>query len=401
MSSQEDWQPRAIQERARGLARHVFAPRAAEIDASETYPRKNVEALLDAGLMGMTIPAAYGGAGASCLDVVLAVEEIAKACATTARIVVDANLGALGAVMTYGTEEQRKIVAEHVLGGDKPAICITEPEAGSAATDMATTAERRDNVFVLNGTKHWITGGGVSQVHLVFARVVGRDQAPVIAGFLAFTGQEGLRIGRREPTLGLRGCPEAEVIMEDLQVPADMALWSGEDHLVDFPSLMAAYNSQRLGAAAVALGISAGAYELACDYTKNREQFGRPICEFQGVQWMLADMDVRLSAVRSLLRDAAARAGHGFPSALDAARAKVLAAETAVWATSQSLQLFGAAGYSRRFPMERMFRDARMFMIGGGTTQVLRNLIASAVLERKLPQRRGGYLPGAGDRDQM
>lgn len=395
MASLDDAQ-RSLQERARRLAHDVIAPRAARVDATEEYPWDNVEALRDAGFMGLTVPVEYGGRGGTCLDAVLVVEELAQACSTTARIMVEGNLGAVGAIMTYGSEEQKRLAAKSVLDGDKPAICITEPEAGSAATDMTTRADRRGMDFVINGRKHWITGGGVSRLHLVFARVFENGVPQGIGAFIAFREQAGLRVGGREPTLGIRGCPEAEILLEDLVVPAELALEPPGGYATGFASLMKAYNGQRLGAAAVALGIAEGAFRLARQRVQVREQFGRPIYEFQGVQWMLADMSIQLSAARCLIRTAAADAGRGFPGTADAARAKIFAAETANKVVSDALQLFGAAGYSRRFPLERMLRDARMFTIGGGTTQVLRNVVASSVLGRKLPQRRDGT-PGAAD----
>lgn len=382
-----------LQRRARELAESVFAPRAAEIDRSEQYPWDNVAKLTEAGFMGMTIPRAYGGRGLSCLDAVLVVEEIAKACGVTARIVVEANMGALGAVMAYGTEAQKCLAADLVLSGDKPAICITEPEAGSAAAEMTTTAVRKGDRYVLNGRKHWITGGGVSRLHLIFARVVEDGAEQGIGGFLAVHGEApGLRIGRREPTMGLRGIPETEVILDNLEVPASMALLPPEGPERGFAGLMDAYNGQRVGAATVALGIAQGAYELALDYARRREQFGRPIAEFQGLQWMLADMSIGLSAARALCHKAAASAGEGFPDRCAAAQAKILAAETAVKVTNDALQVHGAAGYSRDLPLERMVRDARMFTIGGGTAQVLRTVVASGLLEMKLPQTRDGYV---------
>ncbi len=216
---------RKLQRAASELAQSEFRPRAAEVDRSEQYPWDNVEKLRDAGFMGMTIPTAYGGRGFNIFDAVLVVEEIAKVCGVTGRIVVEANMGALGAIMTCGTDKQKRRVAPLVLAGDKPAICITEPRAGSAATEMGTTAVRKSDRYVINGAKHWITGGGVSKVHLIFARVVEDGESRGIAGFIAVRGEnQGLRIGRREPTMGLRGIPEAEVIFEDLELPLDMAV---------------------------------------------------------------------------------------------------------------------------------------------------------------------------------
>jgi alkylation response protein AidB-like acyl-CoA dehydrogenase len=198
----------ALQESARKLAQKEFAPRAAEIDRSEEYPWGNVERLRQAGFMGMTIPQEYGGQGLGYLEAVLVIEEMAKVCGVTGRIVVEANMGAIGAIMKYGRETQKKLAAELVLAGDKPAICITEPEAGSAATQMTTRADRKGDHYVLNGRKHWITGGGVSKLHLIFARVFENGVEQGIGGFIAVRDQaEGLTIGRREPAMGLRGIP--------------------------------------------------------------------------------------------------------------------------------------------------------------------------------------------------
>ncbi|MFW5832828.1 MAG: acyl-CoA dehydrogenase family protein, partial [Pseudomonadota bacterium] len=191
-----------LKARAAALAAEVVAPQAAETDRTEAYPWPVVRALADAGFMGMTIPKALGGPGLGFLEVCLVVEEMAKACCTSGRIVVDSNLGALGAVMRYGNEAMRHLWAERVLAGDKPAICITEPEAGSDAGAMSTTAERRGDRWVLNGTKHWITGGGVSQLHLIFAKVVEEGETKGIAGFVALEGEEGLVVGTREPAMG-------------------------------------------------------------------------------------------------------------------------------------------------------------------------------------------------------
>ena len=389
---------RAIQGRARALARDVIAPRAAEVDRSEEYPWDNVAALREAGFTGMTVPATLGGPGRSLLDAVLVVEEMAKVCGVTGRIAVECNMGAISAVMAYGTDRQRERAAELVLGGDKPAICITEPGAGSAAAEMTTRADRRGDVYVLNGTKHWITGGGVSRMHLVFARVFdegGEEEG--IGAFLAFRDETpGLEIGTREPTMGLRGIPETIINFNNAEVGADMALMSPSGSKRGFADLMNAYNAQRVGAGTVALGLASGAFELAVEFVKKREQFGRPIAEFQGLQWMLADMSVKLEAARSLTYRAAASRGPAnspFPDPTLAAQAKVFTAEAAISVVSDALQAHGAAGYSRNNPLERMYRDVRMFTIGGGTAQILRTVVASRVLGMRLPQTRGGYLP--------
>ena len=383
-----------LQARARALAQEAIAPRAAEVDRSEAYPWDHVERLTQAGFMGMTVPKALGGAGRSILDTVLVVEEMAKVCGVTGRIVVEGNMGAIGAIVRYGTPEQQRIAAQHVLSGDKPAICITEPGAGSAATEMTTTAERVADGYVLNGTKHWITGGGVSRLHLIFAKLVEGGKEQGIAGFMAFRDKDpGLVIGEREPTMGLRGIPETRIHFRNLKLGPERIVLPPEGVRRGFAGLMNAYNSQRVGAATVALGIGQGAYEAALAYAKERKQFGRPIAEFQALQFLLADMRIQLDAARLMVWRAAASAegASGFPDPLLAAEAKVIASETALKATTDALQIHGAAGYSRNWPLERMARDARMFTIGGGTAQMLRNLVAGKILGMKTPQTRDGY----------
>ncbi|MBK1658893.1 acyl-CoA dehydrogenase [Paracraurococcus ruber] len=392
----------ALRARARDLAREA-ASQAAETDRTEQYPWPMVRRLTEAGFMGMTIPRALGGPGHSTLDAVLVIEELAKACAVCGRIAVEANMGAIGAVLAYGTPAQQRLAADLVLAGDKPAICITEPEAGSAATEMTTRAVRHGDTWVIDGVKHWITGGGISRLHLIFARAIENGVDRGIGGFLAVRGGEGdppgLVVHRRIPSMGLRGMPEAEIHLRGLEVPDSMVLRPPGGFSRGFGRLMEAYNGQRVGAATVALGLAAGAFGHALDYAGRREQFGRPIAEFQGLGWMLADMSIRIEAARALIHRAARSAGlgpdgaatmPGFPDRLAAAQAKVLASEMAIDVTNQALQVWGAAGYSRDNPMERYVRDARMFAIAGGTAQVLRNQVAEQILGRKLPQTREG-----------
>ena len=391
---------RALRDQARALAQEAAA-QAAETDRTEQYPWPMVRRLTEAGFMGMTIPRDHGGRGLSYFDAVLVIEELAKACAVCGRIAVEANMGAIGAIMAYGTEAQKRLAAALVLAGDKPAICITEPEAGSAASDMTTRAVRHGNVWVIDGVKHWITGAGVSRLHLVFARAIEHGEDQGIAGFLVVRHAEndppGLVVHHRHRAMGLRGIPEAEIRFQGLEVPDHMVLraprfeqrggWAR-----GFGRLMDAYNGQRVGAATVALGIAAGAYQHALDYAQRRRQFGRPIAEFQGIGWMLADMSIKLEAARGLVWRAARSAGPaGFPDRLAAAQAKVLAADTGVEVTNMALQIWGAAGYSRDNPLERAVRDARMFPIAGGTAQVLRTQVAEQLLGRKLPQTRDGF----------
>ena len=387
---------RRLRERAREVAREAAA-QAAETDRTEQYPWPMVRRMTEAGFFGMTIPKEWGGPGLSYFDAVLVIEEFARACAVCGRIAVESNMGALGAVMAYGTPEQKRLAAGLVLSGDKPAICITEPEAGSAATEMTTRAVRRGDTWVINGTKHWITGGGISRLHLIFARAVEDGEEKGIGGFLVVRKGEadppGLIVHRRIPSMGLRGMPEAEIRFQGLEVPDAMVLRPPGGFARGFGRLMDAYNGQRVGAATVALGLAAGAYDHALAFAQRRRQFGRPIAEFQGLSWMLADMSIKVEAARALVWRAARSAGPaGFPDRLAAAQAKVLAADTAIEVTNAALQVWGAAGYSRETPMERYVRDARMFAIAGGTAQILRNQVAEQILGRKLPQTRDGFL---------
>jgi alkylation response protein AidB-like acyl-CoA dehydrogenase len=386
----------ALQAKARDIARSVIKPRARQVDESEQYSWENVEALRQAGFMGMTIPKEYGGPGLSFLDVVLVIEEMARCCGAAGRIAVEANMGAISAIMAYGTEAQKRFAATFPLSGDKPAICITEPGAGSAATEMTTRAVKRGDKYIINGRKHWITGAGVSRLHLVFARTFDESGDELgIAGFIAVRDETpGLVVGKREPAMGLRGIPEAELLFEDMEVAEDMMLVPPSGLRRGFGDLIDAYNSQRVGAGTVALGLAQGSYDLAIEYLREREQFGRPIAEFQGLQWMLADLATGIEASRGLIYRAARSKGDRaglFPEPVMAAQAKLFTSEMAVKVTNDVLQMHGAWGYSRNCDAERYVRDARMFTIAGGTAQMLRTLIAGGELDMKIPQTRDGF----------
>ncbi len=386
--------------RARALATG-FADKAAHWDQTRNYCWDNVRAMQQAGLMGMTIPQQYGGLGASYLTAVQVIEEIAKSCTLSARILVEANMGGISAIMNYGSERQKQFCAPIVLAGDKPAICITEPDAGSAATEMTTSARKRGGRYILNGTKHWITGGGVSKLYLVFARVFNeQDQELGIGGFIVHRDPDrgidpkGMTIGPRERTMGLCGMPETVIHFENLELDTEFAVVPPSGLKRGFADLMNAYNSQRVGAGTIAMGVAAGAIDHAKRYLKERQQFGRPLAEFQGLQWMLADMDVAIHAARLMLHEAARSAelpGNTFPNKTLAAKAKLFASEQAIKVVNDALQMFGARGYGDKEPLERMYRDVRMFTIGGGTAQVLKTQIAGSLLDMKVPQTRDGY----------
>jgi alkylation response protein AidB-like acyl-CoA dehydrogenase len=366
------------------MGREQFAPKAARWDREHEYPYENVEALRRAGLLGMTIPKKFGGPERPLIDVVLAIEQIAKYCGVTARIVVETNMGALGCVMAYGSEAQQRELARRVLeDGDKPAIGMTEPGAGTDLTALKTRAVERDGVYVVNGTKHWITGGGISKSNLIFARIVDRDGGDQgIGGILVDLGTPGFTVGRVEDAMGLRGIPEAELIFENCEVPAaNLVVRDAKD---GFKKLMNGYNAQRIGASSVALGIAQGAHDLALDYMEQRVAFGRKLKEFQGLDWMMAESEMQLEAARLLVYRAACNARRlennvMLPQMKEASIAKAYTGHAAFDVVSESLQMFGAAGYSRDLPLERMLRDVRMFQIGGGTTQAQLNMIARSL----------------------
>ncbi len=366
------------------MGREEFAPKAARWDREHEYPHENVEALRRAGLLGMTIPRKFGGPERPLIDVVLAIEQIAKYCGVTARIVVETNMGALGCVMAYGTEEQQREVAHRVLQeGDKPAIGMSEPGAGTDLAALKTTAVDRDGRYTVNGTKHWITGGGISRTHLIFARIVdreGKDQG--IGGILVDKGTPGFSIGRVEDAMGLRGIPEAELIFDDCEVPAaNLVVRDPKD---GFKKLMNGYNAQRIGASSVALGIAQGAHDLAVGYMCERAAFGQKLKDFQGLEWMIAQSEMKLEAARLLIYRAACNAcplanNVMLPQMKEASIAKAFTGHEAFQVVTDALQMFGAAGYSRDLPLERMLRDVRMFQIGGGTSQAQLNMIARSV----------------------
>ena len=375
------------------VGRKVFTQKAARWDENHEYPWENIHQLREMGVLGMTIPEAYGGQGSSLIDAVLAIETTAKYCGVTARAIVETNMGALGCVMAYGTDEQRKLVARRILQeGDKPAIGMTEPEAGTALTDLSTTAKKQGDSYVINGTKHWITGGGISVTNLIFCRFIEDGKDLGIGGILVDKGTQGFTFGTVENAMGLRGIPETELIFNNCVVPAENVVVHGDGN-DGFKKLMYGYNGQRVGASAVALGIAQGAHELAIEHMKKRHAFGRPISEFQGLQWMMADGETELNAARLLIYRAACNARElpnnvRLPHMDEASMAKAYTGHAALDVVSESLQMFGAAGYSQSLPLERMFRDVRMFQIGGGTTQAQKNMIARSIFKKKFSLRK-------------
>ncbi|UCH22491.1 MAG: acyl-CoA dehydrogenase family protein [Deltaproteobacteria bacterium] len=375
------------------LGKKEFAAKAAHWDQNQEYPWENVHKLRECDILGMTIPVEYGGQGRPLIDAILAIETAAKYCGVTARIIVETNMGALGCIMAYGTDVQRNRVTQRILKeGDKPAIAMTEPEAGTALTDLQTSAVKKGAKYIINGTKHWITGGGISVTNLVFARFFEDNRELGIGGILVDKGTPGFSFGRVEQAMGLRGIPETELIFKDCEVPQENVVVMGDGN-EGFKKLMYGYNGQRVGASAVALGIAQGAHDLAIDYMKKRKAFGRAISEFQGLQWMMAESEIKLNAARLMIYRAACNA-RDLPNNVklpywdEASMAKAYTGHAALEVTSESLQMFGAYGYSQDLPLERMLRDVRMFQIGGGTTQAQLNMVARSIFKRTFDLRK-------------
>ncbi|MCL4351850.1 MAG: acyl-CoA dehydrogenase family protein [Firmicutes bacterium] len=379
---------RLLKDTVHRLAHTVFQTKAAEWDQTGTYPASNVEVLRQGGYLGMTFPQQFGGPELPLIDAVLVVEEIAQVCGVTGRIVVETNMGAVGTVMAYGTPQQQALVADRVLHeGDKPAIAMTEPDAGTDLKALKTTARHEGTHYVINGLKHWITGGGISRTYLVFARFQdarGHDEG--IGALLVDKDTPGFAVTAIEDAMGLRGLPEAELRFRDCRVPQERVVVSGSQS-DGFKKLMRAYNAQRIGASAVALGIAQGAHNLAVKYLGTRTAFGQKLSAFQGLRWMMAQDEMKLQAARLLIYRAACNADPlannvWLPRVDETAIAKAYVGTVAFEVTSDALQCFGAAGYSRRVPLERMLRDVRMFQIGGGTTQAQLDRIAQSLFSQ-------------------
>ncbi|MCO6493775.1 MAG: acyl-CoA dehydrogenase family protein [Phaeodactylibacter sp.] len=369
---------------AREFAQSEIAPYAARWDQDEHIPRRQIQKYADAGYFGMTFPTQYGGRGLSTLDAVLAIEEVARHCGISARLIVDHNFGAAITILNFGTEEQRRRVLPAICRGEAlMSIGMTEPEAGSALAELTTSAAEEEKAFVINGKKHWITGAGEREYTLLYARFQEKPGPPGIGAILIHRDMPGFKYAGRIPSLGVRGVQEGILEFENLRVPKEnLVVPPGSA----FRKLMSAYNGQRVGASAVALGIAQGAFDFSKDYADRRRQFGRRITDFQAVQFKLADMAISLDAARYLVYRAAAGAKMGITGRYESSVAKVYTSEMAVRVTSEAIQLCGAQGYARSLPLERMFRDARCFTLAGGTAEMQRIGIAGSILGRSLPQ---------------
>lgn len=366
--------------------RENFKDLAKKVDETGEFPWELMEKYADLGLLGMSLSEENGGGGQPVINTVLAIEELAKFSPMIAAPVFESNVGPVRVIDMFGTDEQKKEIIPKVAKGEcSVSVCMTEPEAGSDLTSLTTKAMSNGDHYVLNGTKTFITGGGHASHYLVYCRVDDISGYKGIGGILVEKDTPGFSFGKQEVFMGLRGMPSCDLIFEDVKVPKEnLIVKAGE-----FRNLMSTFDVERCGNAAMCLGTAGGALDAAKAYAQERSAFGRPICEFQAVQFMIVDMAMKLDAARLLVYRAATGAGRGFPSIYESAVAKCYANEMAVEVTGSAMQVFGGYGYSAEFPVERMARDARAWGVAGGTVQMLRITMASLLFERRFDQRKG------------
>jgi alkylation response protein AidB-like acyl-CoA dehydrogenase len=366
----------------RQFAENEVAPRAAEIDQTGQFPWDLKEQMADLDILAMPFPTQYAGIGASDLLVVMVIEELARFCASTSLILAAHHLAATP-IMLFGNEKQKqKYLPPLAKGQWLAAYALTEPEAGSDAGGMRATAVRKGETYILNGTKHFITCGGLAQVNVVFARTDPHPGTRGISAFLVERNSPGFSVGKVEHKMGIRGSQTTELVFTDCEVPAENLLGrEGEG----FKVAMATLDRTRPNIAAQALGIAQGAFDFAVEYVKTRTQFGKPIADQQGIQFMIAEMVTDLEAARLMTYRAATLIdrSHTQPDlrfSQESAMAKMFATEAAVRVVDKALQLLGGYGYMTEYPLERMYRDVRITPIYEGTNQIQRTVIAREAL---------------------
>jgi butyryl-CoA dehydrogenase len=378
----------AFRAEVRAFAEKNFAAKAAHWDEHEEFPEENRRVLAAAGWFGLLIPPEYGGRGAPLIRSVLFVEEMARVCFNTTTICQISLHGPARAIAVLGNDDQKRRFLPGCASGEHLfAISITEPGAGSATTDIETTARDDGDAFVLDGHKCYTTLGAQCTHTLVFARF-GGSGAKGIGALIVGASTPGITVGVPDPKMGGRGAPECDLRFEGVRVPKENVLVPGDPATsVGFRKLMAGFGPERVGNAAICVGLAQAAYERALAFVKERRQFGRPIEEFQGLQWKIADMATQIHAARLMVYRAATNEKDGFPDPRDTTIAKLYANEMAQRVTNEALQIHGHRGYTRLYPLERMYRDARGYAVGGGTTEILRNTLAAMELGRTFDQR--------------
>ncbi|TZE82807.1 acyl-CoA dehydrogenase [Calorimonas adulescens] len=360
------------------FAKNEVAPGAAERDSTEEFPWDIVKKMADMGLMGIPYPEEYGGSGGDYISYIITVEEISKACAATGVILSAHTSLACYPLYQWGTEEQKsKYLVPLAQGKKLGAFALTEPNAGTDAASQQTTAVLDGDNYVLNGSKVFITNGGMADVYIVFAMTDRSKGARGISSFIVEKGFKGFSIGKIEKKMGIRASSTSELVFEDCLVPKENLL--GKEGR-GFSMAMETLDGGRIGIAAQALGIAEAALEEVIKYAKERQQFGRPIGKFQGIQWYIADMATRVQAARMLVYSAAWKKQTNKLTSADAAMAKLFASETAMYVTTKAVQIFGGYGYINDYPVERLMRDAKITEIYEGTSEVQKMVISGSLL---------------------
>ena len=368
----------ALRETVRALAEKQIAPHAAAVDADSRFPAEARDALVKAGLHAVHIPDAYGGQGADSVATCIVIEEVARVCASSSLIPAVNKLGTVP-IMLSGSEELKRLVLPAVAAGAGSSYALSEREAGSDAAAMRTRARLDGDHWVLNGTKAWITNAGESAWYTVMAVTDPDRGANGISAFAVHRDDPGFGVGPKERKLGIKGSPTRELYLENCTIPAERII--GEPG-TGFKTALATLDHTRPTIGAQAVGIAQGALDASLDYVRQRRQFGKAIADFQGVQFMLADMAMKIEAARHMVYVAAARAERGEPKlGFISAAAKCFASDVAMSVTTDAVQLFGGAGYTQDFPVERMMRDAKITQIYEGTNQIQRVVMSRALLK--------------------
>ncbi|MFD7063809.1 acyl-CoA dehydrogenase [Streptomyces sp. NPDC059906] len=367
-----------LRDAVRSLAEAKIAPYAAAVDEEARFPQEALDALTANDLHAVHVPEEYGGAGADALATVIVIEEVARACASSSLIPAVNKLGSLPVILSGSEELKKKYMTPLAKGDGMFSYCLSEPDAGSDAAGMKTKAVRDGDFWVLNGVKRWITNAGVSEYYTVMAVTDPDKRSKGISAFVVEKSDAGVSFGAPEKKLGIKGSPTREVYLDNVRIPADRMIGAEG---TGFATAMQTLDHTRITIAAQALGIAQGALDYAKGYVKERKQFGKPIADFQGIQFMLADMAMKIEAARQLTYAAAAKSQRGDSDlTFQGAAAKCFASDVAMEVTTDAVQLLGGYGYTRDYPVERMMRDAKITQIYEGTNQVQR-----IVMARNLP----------------
>ncbi|MET7803677.1 acyl-CoA dehydrogenase family protein [Micromonospora chersina] len=369
----------AIREAVREVCAAKVAPHAAEADETGEFPKASYDALRAADFHAPHIPVEYGGAGADALATAIVIEEVARACASSSLIPAVNKLGTMPLILAGSEELKRKYLTPVAAGDAMFSYCLSEPEAGSDAASMTTKAVRDGDHWVLNGVKRWITNAGVSEYYTVFAVTDPTARSKGISAFVVEKSDAGVSFGAPEKKLGIKGSPTREVYFDNVRIPADRMIGAEG---TGFATAMRTLDHTRVTIAAQAVGIAQGALDYAKGYIQERKQFGKAVAEFQGIQFMIADMGMKLEAARQLTYTAAGKSERGDADlTYFGAAAKCFASDAAMEITTDAVQLLGGYGYTRDYPVERMMRDAKITQIYEGTNQVQRIVMARQLLK--------------------